>query len=878
MRYLTPIVILLALAACIWFVLGGDQEEPRTETDSNAPSDAGLVAEADPVHQATTEDVEPEIERLGDPTDSATGLQVLDAPQFEGDGLILHAIQYDTHAPIPDALVLVGPERRTVPITEGLEDFLIEHGEVYRADAEGILHIPASWAQRWIGIRGDGLWGSMRLEQPRHGNQVVIKASPDRALQVKVEDGQGLAMEGVRVGLFGSPYGNILLLRAATTDAQGIASLELANDPALRDRGNLIFWVDTVAPKADPPTMTYPLAEMPQRILLQIQGPASLSVQLRGVGDTPLRSPVELTLIRADAEGKPASRPDPSSKLTLTSDADGKVQFLGLEPGVPMVLQVAFLAEGKTEDQLLAPFEPSEDRDLIVEQQAEATILRFKLVDAFGNALATIPVEASLTAVIADQPSFPQGSTRSTDAEGYLDFPLDDGSLDREGFAILERTLELRWADPERQQESHGKVDLQRVFEPGIHDLGDVVMESAPVLVAGQVLDEHGMPHARARVRVRQAAVTQEMRDGEVVINTAAPRRIGAEVYTDADGHFRIHGIVGEGDLEVVALDRHGNRVTQEFLAGDQAVHLVLERGSILAGRILLPEELQAKGATLVFLFPASWNPEDEEWKMLTTDAYGYFYRGGFDGSPGRAAVVLGGGYPKEHLLEFDQVQPWKPGTPGDPRLEEIDLRNAFRSFHVRAIDAAGDSITSAQFIQERKTESGRSWSTFDSLDGSYTFHGLEPEMAITIKAVGFHPKDVVLDDPEMEIELEQAASGTFLVNHLPKLPANHEIVLDLDPIGFDIGGFRMEPDVFDPSGKLETFLPPPGRYHVNLSLRVRSMGGWSSTDHIVEDVAGNRLVLEIDEKGEAPTFAIELAEDFYDQWPALRRDDAEEE
>ncbi|MEZ6197284.1 MAG: carboxypeptidase-like regulatory domain-containing protein [Planctomycetota bacterium] len=127
--------------------------------------------------------------------------------------------------------------------------------------------------------------------------------------------------------------------------------------------------------------------------------------------------------------------------------------------------------------------------------------------------------------------------------------------------------------------------DLPGPVARGRTILGDLVLEAAPLVAAGLVLDETGNPLAGARVEI---AVT---RAGE----GAAPMLY--EVVSGADGRFELRGEMGAVSVRVKVEDRNRPEMAElEAPAGTDDLVLRLRAGGEVRGKIRF-----APGATAAF-------------------------------------------------------------------------------------------------------------------------------------------------------------------------------------------------------------------------------------------------------------------------------------
>ena len=131
MRSLIPILLILLLLVGGWFLFGSDRgpdHGPEQDGAEAKPPTASTIASPttpDAPAAATPPTYDRGLAR------SASSLEVLPTPEFDGAGLTIQVMQYGTDLPVMDALVLIGAEDyRPLPLDD-LESRLLESGLVF---------------------------------------------------------------------------------------------------------------------------------------------------------------------------------------------------------------------------------------------------------------------------------------------------------------------------------------------------------------------------------------------------------------------------------------------------------------------------------------------------------------------------------------------------------------------------------------------------------------------------------------------------------------------------------------------------------------------------------------------------------------------------
>ncbi|MBK9388155.1 MAG: sigma-70 family RNA polymerase sigma factor [Planctomycetes bacterium] len=194
--------------------------------------------------------------------------------------------------------------------------------------------------------------------------------------------------------------------------------------------------------------------------------------------------------------------------------------------------------------------------------------------------------------LVIDPPS-PEGE-HHTDARGRFRVPIDQ-ELALAGSSTLE--LELRSGPPELHAFVGWSVAwrLPAEFAGGEHDAGTLVLEEAPLLVAGLVLDPHGKALADTRIVPLLPSTTETE-----ATTTWSPIEALA-TSSDAHGRFELRGRLAVPRLRLRAQRvGYAAREEPELAQGTRDLRLVLDTARELTGSVRLPvglpgEELEAR-------------------------------------------------------------------------------------------------------------------------------------------------------------------------------------------------------------------------------------------------------------------------------------------
>lgn len=461
-----------------------------------------------------------------------------------------------------------------------VDELLESRAQRLEADAEGRFFAPDPKSSGLVVARSSGLWGYVSIDS-KSDDPTYVLCEPDFTLQVRVVDGAGAPVDGVRValrqhyhGLFFTDHG------VATTDAQGHARLPhyralIDGDWDFTARYSIAIAEPLSAEVARLIDVTAPPSEMVELVLPPV---GSVELECEGAPAN-LRAGLEILGI-----GEPAAEELDERFADGRRDVTaGRVRFpfvgLGREI-VPWSFDAGPL-QAHDDARRLGPTRAGEEVRVRVRLGASAasrtTLLTGRLINEAGAALSEVELHLSVECE-SEESSEHHVIGRRSNAEGRFSAPL-----------ALRCDAPVLVNVSGRRDEGRGFSSTEwRVAIPlgeASFDLGDVRVVEAPLLAAGKVVDRSGAPVPRAEIDVFER-IDRVRANGESWVEWRTHTR-GARA--DATGAFRVWGVSPTGRVSLQAR-AHGRRSSPTRAHLEQTdVVLVLERDGAIAGRVLLP-------------------------------------------------------------------------------------------------------------------------------------------------------------------------------------------------------------------------------------------------------------------------------------------------
>ncbi|MFO1078544.1 MAG: hypothetical protein U1E73_12545 [Planctomycetota bacterium] len=318
-----------------------------------------------------------------------------------------------------------------------------------------------------------------------------------------------------------------------------------------------------------------------------------------------------------------------------------------------------------------------------------------------------------------------------------------------------------------------------RELHAGTENLGDLVLQADPIVVAGHFVVDGSTQKADANATVERLTP----RDGEREERWNQAEELPC--HQAADGSFEVRGLATPGRYRLRAWSNTLLQVDPvEFAPGAKDVVIAMTSGGKLAATVLLPED--APGSVVGRLVPVpprpdmpkgerarldreSWGRPDGrhqiDWRGLTCGTY-------------RLEIALPAF--QDALVAIDDVQ-LAVSPAGDPRLVDIDLRDLVRIQALRATDAEGkparvwESGCFPMPQDDRKEVLGL------PLQGSETRFLLPRRpVEMLVAFAGYRPQRVVLTGEPAQVRLDKWPTVTLTFPALPDLPKGCQLFASL--------------------------------------------------------------------------------------------------
>ncbi len=820
----------LVLAGALWFVfLSGGERGRAPGRVPDPPTSAPEIRDEE--RPAEVVPARPPPGSVPD-AESAVSRESL-APGADGPlpgSLPLEVVEARSGRPVPGAEVW---SLRRHGSWQALElDALREDALHARADAAGIARVPRPGEEGLLVLAAGGTLAGGTWVPPGAAGRARIELHPDWDVAVLVVDAAARPAPAVPLALSdsdGSSPGR------RETDESGRAlfrhvGLALARAPARR-----------ATLKVDLPLAEELAAELeagheprePVRFELPPLGSVEVTVLEEGGQQAADGTEVRLGLVRP---GEPRDISPFSHRRrphVNRETAGARASFPHVELGCELELGASRPGSSvSTTEYASGPRRAGERVVHTLHLGSDHPVLTFRALDELGAPL--VRTELALTTWWRGGWMIDENRQETTtDAEGRFRVDLSSSFSAGDARALIVSA---------REGALGTRVDLARPFEPGNHELGDLVLSAPPLLAAGRVVQGGGAPVAGAQVRL-QVSVREDEGDERVWYWND----VDLDIESDPGGDFSARGWVS-GDRLLVSAQHGGLRCEPvEAALGVSGLELVISGTGAVAGSLLLDEGVPREELHLV-LRPEELS-EEEAWTFVAQNRTRPEEDGSF-----RIEGQLPGRYDFSVELENDLRLVEIPDvvvSPGDEardsRLQEIDLRSKLHVVRLTLVPptAQGDLRGQVSYVPAGEAGAGgRQRSFFRNPVVLVTPH---ERIDATLSVQGYRSERLEGLGGEREVRLRPALQVILALPGgvvLPEPPVFLKATLGLeDGSVADWGG-----NAFDERHEIRCFAPGPGRMRVQWIYERRSENGGTAATLSLEPA---QTIEVLDHEGE---------------------------
>lgn len=609
------------------------------------------------------------------------------------EGLLIRVIDGNTSEALPRAEVMVIDtgitDMRQVEVAiqsrPDFEKLFLEMGITYRSDAKGEVMIPDPTGDLLIAGRTPTHF-NFAFDIDDDPEEYILRLNPTELLAVKVIDEEGRPVKGAPVSLRMRNNGFSQDLIQAHSGADGIANLKIF-DLIKMELSDDDVAVALLALTDTPIEADVKLRELPEEPLV-LTMPRLGMVEVRVFDDTGALVKdsyiVDLALIE-DEEFQQQE----DTELNYWREArphivgptrDGIAVFPLVQPGTKLrAVAVSRDGEKRAHVDAHGPARIGEKVSISVAPELDRPIVTGRIVNEEGMAGANLTMKSRLSTKRRGNSSSHNGNIK-TDAEGRFRMVLED---EFEDGGSRELTITMR--KTKRKPKRSVLVDLSRRFEPGVHDLGDLVVVVPPLLAEGVVLSPEGEPVHKADVMLEEARTYGSNDEHRYWSGLWEFRE-----QTDRDGHFEIRGHVKDAVYRVSARHDDFIEANQETALGATGLRLNLLNAVRVKGRFLLDEGVDPEQLQVSLIRPSADDPHRNDSVDADLDTKGNFefqHQGG--GTVALQLMSEGTDY-ELHVMHDVLLDP-AAGSVHD--LGEIDLRNRLQVVEILVVDSTGRPI-----------------------------------------------------------------------------------------------------------------------------------------------------------------------------------------
>ena len=431
----------------------------------------------------------------------------------------------------------------------------------------------------------------------------------------------------------------------------------------------------------------------------------------------------------------------------------------------------------------------------------EYTLLRFRALDPGG-----VPIVSELSASVAAGTRSSWGSRgqrADTDSEGFFEVRLEpalpEGDL---------RELQIH----ARECSLSARIDISQRFPPGRIDMGDLILEQAPLVAEGRVIDAAGEPVVGASIWMRAS--------GEESAHAFFAQ--GTSGKTNAEGAFSLRGFVAARRVQLFVRHDRLRCEPLELAVGTQGVEIVMGGTGSLAGQLLLNPGVPMKlgirlreNGTQAFASGIETKSEqDGRFECQRVPAGTYTF-----------SVVIDG----DVLSEVQRVVVLPDKVTRDPRIQSIDLRGRLHVFRIELVPPSPGSETKSTVSYTEHGSAGPEHTLGQRRQGDAVLDivTLLARIDATVRVAGCRVERLFDLGPSTEVRLRAGYPVRLALPAGVSLP-EPPLFLGVALSGVDAGWSAWDAGFFDEHGETLVSVSEAGRAEIRWILERRHDGGSS--------------------------------------------------
>lgn len=724
---------------------------------------------------------------------AANGTAAAQRPFRENaEWIVVRVVDKDTGAAVPGAEVFwcdePGQEAFGTDITRtSLQRSLLSRwtelvaeliGWSTTTDSDGAAKITCKgWTT--IAARHDGKYGTLNVAETmlKPTNGFVLQIAADRSLRVRVVDDRGEPAAGVPVsiGCFGDGGEPSFIWNwgpSAITDADGTTTIhhlqrvettiaEETSTGSERPKGEwrVFAMLAGHAEASAPVSIDAPTADTVE-LHLPPCGRVRARVEIAGV---PRRSVDEIFLAWQHDEENEGFGSHPAAALP---DAEGWAHFAH----IPLNARFAAYTQdaGGMQAEFTGPVQRDQEVTVVLGPPAASVMLRGRLLQSTNEPLRSRQFTLDVTGTQRQQ-----WFDLRTDPNGVFTVSL--------GEAMEDDRVDHLWFDVKRDGAPPLRATVaNRLLRVGIDDLGDLLLHEEAPFCSGRLMSGDVPFTKKIECQVWHWIAGPDGRaDWQPVP--------GARYHREEDGRFSFRGEAPPGRYRLtVEASLVLPMEPVEFSPGVTDLVVQVDPGHALAASVLLPDRtpwgsigarlVATRGTTITpglaeRLWVTAWNENDGnprwnlQWTALPAGTY----------TLELCAPTCG-----EPIVRIADLHVPGPAN-GDPRLEDIDLRQLLRVVRTRLLDAAGQPLENANGFVTPVNGADRWSCTFWSAEFPLIVPRTATELSIVTR--DHRPTRVFCDGDRLDVKFEAWPSIEVEIADLPKLPDGAAAVVTLEPI-----------------------------------------------------------------------------------------------